>query len=222
MPFTLARLREPATAFCAHWEQYVPAISAKRLQDRCDAILDAAQRVFVARGFQAASISEIARAAHISDGLIYRYYDSKRALLDAVLADFFERILAKLEPAVSGQKGFAAKLRALIKGHLEIMLADPALCRLFIAEVRGASEFADSEARRMSQRYSDVFLRVIRAAEMSGELRKGVDAALLRDLVFGGVEHYAWRAMRARGKASVESGADKLADLVLGGVAKTR
>ena len=199
----------------------MPVISAKRLQDRFDAILDAAQRVFVERGYQAASIAEIARAANISDGLIYRYYDNKRALLDAVLAAFFERILAKLEPAVAAQTGFAAKLRALIKAHLEIMFADPALCRLFIAEVRGAAEFADSEARRMSQRYSNVFLAVIRNADAAGELRKNVDAALLRDLVFGGVEHYAWRAMRSR-KLSVESAADKLADLVLGGVAKGR
>ncbi|MDX2274590.1 MAG: TetR/AcrR family transcriptional regulator [Hyphomonadaceae bacterium] len=199
----------------------MPAISAKRLQDRSDAILEAAQRVFLERGYQAASISEIARAANISDGLIYRYYENKRALLDAVLAAFFHRILARLEPAIAAETGFANKLRALIRTHLDIMLADPALCRLFIAEVRGAADFADSEARRLSQRYSEVFLRVIRSADAANELRKGVDAALLRDLVFGGVEHYSWRAMRAR-KASVESAAEKLADLVLGGVARTR
>ncbi len=48
----------------------MPALSAKRLQDRSDAILEAAQGVFVERGYQAASIAEIARAADISDGLI--------------------------------------------------------------------------------------------------------------------------------------------------------
>jgi TetR/AcrR family transcriptional regulator, fatty acid metabolism regulator protein len=207
-------------AFSAYFGGFVPAISAKRLQDRSDAILEAAQRVFVERGYQAASIAEIARAADISDGLIYRYYDNKRALLDAVLSAFFERILAKLEPAIAAETGFAAKLRALIKAHLEIMFADPALCRLFIAEVRGVTEFTDSETRRMSQRYSNVFLSVIRGAESAGELRQGLDAPMLRDLVFGGVEHYAWRAMQMRGKSSVESAAEKLADLVLGGVAR--
>lgn len=198
----------------------MPVISAKRQQDRSDSILDAAQRVFVERGFQAASIAEIARAANISDGLIYRYYDNKRALLDAVLGTFFHRILAVLEPRVAAQQGFAAKLRALIKTHLEIMLGDPGLCRLFITEVRGVSEFGPSEARKLSQRYSDVFLRVIRAADAAGEVRGGLDGALLRDLVFGGVEHFAWRAMRARSKGSVDSAADKIADLVLNGVGR--
>ena len=220
MPFTLARLRNAATPFFRTSGVTLPAISAKRQQDRSDAILDAAQRVFVARGYHAASISEIARAADISDGLIYRYYDSKRRLLDAVLAAFFDRILAVLEPAIAAERGFAAKLRALIKAHLAIMLADPGLCRLFIAEVRGASEFSKSEAQRMSQRYSEVFLRVIRAADAGGELRTGIDPALLRDLVFGGVEHFAWRAMRARGKGGVDAAADKIADLVLNGVGR--
>jgi AcrR family transcriptional regulator len=220
MPFTLAGLRRPATAFFRKSGVNVPVISAKRQQDRCDAILDAAQRMFVERGYQAASISEIARAANISDGLIYRYYDNKRALLDAVLAAFFHRILAVLEPRVAAERGFAAKLRALIKAHLEIMLGDPGLCRLFIAEVRGVSEFEESEARKLSQRYSDVFLRVIRAADSAGEVRDGLDAALLRDLVFGGVEHFAWRAMRGRGKSGVDAAADRFADLVLNGVGR--
>lgn len=216
----ISRIAQGRNGFFRKSEVKVPVISAKRQQDRSDAILDAAQRVFVERGYQAASISEIARAADISDGLIYRYYDGKRALLDAVLAAFFHRILAVLEPRIAAEQGFDAKLRSLIKTHLEVMLGDPGLCRLFIAEVRGVSEFAESEARKLSQRYSDVFLRVIRAADAAGQMRPGLDAALLRDLVFGGVEHFAWRAMRARGKGGVDAAADKFVDLVLNGVGR--
>lgn len=196
----------------------MPAISAKRMQDRSDAILESARRVFVERGYQAASIAEIARAAQISDGLIYRYFDSKRRLLDGVLAAFFQRILALLEPEIAALDGFPAKLHALIRVHLQVMLDDPGLCRLFIAEVRGAADFAKSDARKMSRRYSAVFLSVIRAADAAGELRAGLDAHLLRDLVFGGVEFFAWRAMSARGGANVEAAADAITDLILNGV----
>jgi TetR/AcrR family transcriptional regulator, fatty acid metabolism regulator protein len=198
----------------------MPAISVKRMQDRSAAILEAAQRIFVARGYQAAAIAEIARAAGISDGLIYRYYESKRQLLDAVLAAFFERILNVLEPALAAERGFSAKLRALIRTHLQILMAEPGLCRLFIAEVRGAAEFSDSEAQAMNRRYSKVFLDLIRDAQRARELRDGVEPALLRDLVFGGVEHLAWRAMSARAKARIAADADLLADLVLRGVAR--
>lgn len=198
----------------------MPAISAKRMQDRSAAILDAARRVFVTRGYQAAAIADIARLAGISDGLVYRYYESKRRLLDAVLAAFFQRILNVLEPAVAAEQGFDAKLRALIHAHLKTLLAEPGLCRLFIGEVRGAAEFADSEAQSLNRRYSAVFLNIIKDAQRRGELREDLDAALLRDLVFGGVEHLAWRAMSARGRARIAADADKLADLVLDGVAR--
>lgn len=48
-------------------------------------ILDAAQRCFIARGFHAASVSEIAAEAGISQGLMYRYFDNKRAMVLALI-----------------------------------------------------------------------------------------------------------------------------------------
>ncbi len=48
-------------------------------------ILDAAQRCFIAHGFHAASISQIAAEAGISQGLIYRYFENKRAMILALI-----------------------------------------------------------------------------------------------------------------------------------------
>src|SRR3984893_11893413 len=71
----------------------MPAISAERMQDRYDAILDAAKRAFAEKGYEGASIADIARFAQISGGLAYRYFRNKRTLLFAVLQRFYERIL---------------------------------------------------------------------------------------------------------------------------------
>ena len=78
----------------------MPAISAERMQDRYDAILDAAKRAFAEKGYEGASIADIARIAQISDGLAYRYFRNKRDLLFAVLQKFYERILVDLETQV--------------------------------------------------------------------------------------------------------------------------
>ena len=48
-------------------------------------ILDAAQACFVRDGFHAASMASIARAAGMSAGLIYRYFDSKSAIILAII-----------------------------------------------------------------------------------------------------------------------------------------
>lgn len=48
-------------------------------------ILDAAQKCFIARGFHAGSIGDIAAEAEISQGLMYRYFANKRALILALI-----------------------------------------------------------------------------------------------------------------------------------------
>ena len=52
---------------------------------RRDHILDAATQVFAAKGFEAATIREIARLAGVADGTIYTYFKNKAALLLGIL-----------------------------------------------------------------------------------------------------------------------------------------
>jgi AcrR family transcriptional regulator len=52
---------------------------------RRDHILDAATQVFAAKGFEAATIREIARLAGVADGTIYTYFKNKAALMLGIL-----------------------------------------------------------------------------------------------------------------------------------------
>jgi len=56
--------------------------SAKRRQ-----ILDGARRVFLADGFDGASMNDIARVAGVSKGTLYVYFDSKEALFEALIRE---------------------------------------------------------------------------------------------------------------------------------------
>ena len=49
-------------------------------------ILDAAQQVFLKRGYQSASVDEIAEMAPVSKPTIYAHFDGKEALFEAVIA----------------------------------------------------------------------------------------------------------------------------------------
>lgn len=61
------------------------AKAAERAQVQRERILDAALACFVKRGFHAASMAEIADVAGMSPGLIYRYFDSKSAIILAII-----------------------------------------------------------------------------------------------------------------------------------------
>jgi len=56
--------------------------SAKRRQ-----ILDGARKVFLARGFDGASMGEIAKVAGVSKGTLYVYFDSKESLFEALTTE---------------------------------------------------------------------------------------------------------------------------------------
>ena len=70
-------------------------------QDRRQQILDAAQKVFAARGFEGASIKELAKAAKISPGLLYWYFKDKADLLVSLMTERIEAALGALPESVS-------------------------------------------------------------------------------------------------------------------------
>jgi AcrR family transcriptional regulator len=70
---------------------------ARRMQ-----ILMGAAQVFVEKGFHKATTKEIAKAAGVSEGTIYNYFDTKRellvALMDTVVTDSLKRIIFENPP----------------------------------------------------------------------------------------------------------------------------
>ncbi|MBI2760222.1 MAG: TetR/AcrR family transcriptional regulator [Chloroflexi bacterium] len=75
--------------------------TAADYHDKAGAILDAAARVFSERGYERATMTEVARAAGFSKASAYHYFESKEAVLRALLArslDELTRAVAEADP----------------------------------------------------------------------------------------------------------------------------
>ena len=68
----------------------------RRGHARVAAILDAGSALFRERGFEAATMTEIAARSRTAIGSLYRFFPSKEALADALLVRFAEDALARL------------------------------------------------------------------------------------------------------------------------------
>jgi AcrR family transcriptional regulator len=200
----------------------MPAISPQQMQDRYDTILDAAKNAFSEKGFEATSVADIARSAQISDGLVYRYFRNKRELLYEVLRKFYERILLDLETQVFKHDAFSARLEALIRRHLEVFVSDTDLCRLFISEVRTASDYEGSSIQELNRLYTSVLIRIVKDAVKTGEVRPDVNPKLLRDVIFGAIEHLAWRHVNGKGQLRVTQTARDLTIMLTSGICGAR
>ena len=92
-------------------------------------ILDAALRLFGRRGYEETSVAELARAADVSKGLVYHYFDTKRDVLDAVMARGAGRLEAAL--AHDGSDRSPPAPAALVMEVLGLVAEDLAWWRLF-------------------------------------------------------------------------------------------
>lgn len=73
-----------------------PAVRAVLVQERQAHILKAAGKVFAAKGYERATVSDIAKEARVAQGTIYNYFDSKGDILIALLRDFLQAPMSAL------------------------------------------------------------------------------------------------------------------------------
>jgi AcrR family transcriptional regulator len=69
----------------------------RRAEERRAQILQAAMRVFEAKGYERATTKEIAAEADVSEGVLYYYFESKRDLLIHLAQAYNESIIAEIE-----------------------------------------------------------------------------------------------------------------------------
>ncbi|MGH8774728.1 MAG: TetR/AcrR family transcriptional regulator [Jiangellaceae bacterium] len=107
--------------------------------ERRRALMTAAAEAFARRGFAATSLDDVAAQAGVSRVLIYRHFDSKAQLYEAVLDDVGAQLMAAT--GGPGQLG-PGSLVAL----LDVAQANPAGFRLFFRHAGQEPEFRDHAA----------------------------------------------------------------------------
>jgi AcrR family transcriptional regulator len=115
----------------------------RRPAQRPAEILDAAAQVFARRGYDRATTKEIAAAAGVSEGTLYRYFENKKGILLALFKDFIDKALADVAhlPAGSFEEWVAHTVASQIRmAHerpftimiLQQAITDPDVGRAFV------------------------------------------------------------------------------------------
>jgi AcrR family transcriptional regulator len=188
--------------------------------DRRAAILAAARAAFARHGYRDATIAEIAKATGLAEGTIYKHFANKQDLLLHVMGAFYERIIADLEASVARERTLAGGLRAIVRRQLQAFVEDRDLCRLFIRELRAADGYAQSPLHELNRRYTSILLRALAAGKASGEMRGEVEPRLVRDVLYGAVEHVAWRSLVRGARLPVEAASEQIVGLLLHGMGR--
>jgi AcrR family transcriptional regulator len=115
--------------------------------EREERMLDAAEAVFGRRGFQGASMDEIARRAGITKALVYQYFGSKEGLCEATVDRGVARLFAALEEATAAVPAGPAQVAAFVQGYFDHIEANRGSLWLLYAEASSASALNAMRAR---------------------------------------------------------------------------
>jgi AcrR family transcriptional regulator len=159
----------------------VPRISAAAAERKRDAILDAALALFAERGFHGTAVPEIARVARVGAGTIYRYFESKEDLVNALYrtwkARLGEWILDEFpwdrEPREQFRE-FWGRLGSFAEAH-------PAA--LVFLEHHHHVAYLDAETRLMDAQVRGPLLEFF--AHTRGSLTRDIPAELLIGIIMG-------------------------------------
>lgn len=185
-------------------------------------ILGAAREVFCEKGYGSAAVAAIAARLGVVEGTIYKYFPSKRELLLKVLEHWYDEMFGDYARDLAGVAGARARLRLLVWRHLRSVKEQPLLCRLMFREVRSEEDYHGSALHALNRRYTRLLTGIVRDGVKAGEFKSDVPASLLRDLVYGGIEHHTWNFVCGRGGLDIDAIADRIVSVLCDGVAPPR
>jgi AcrR family transcriptional regulator len=147
---------------------------SERAAGRRAAIIEAALEEFVARGFAATRLDDIAMRARVAKGTIYLHFKDKETLFEELVRTALVPVLDRLTtpPPVSGS------IREALEGFAKVFIREVAatrradIIRLIVAEGPRFPEIADFYYREVVSRGLAAMRRLIEIGIVRGEIRQ--------------------------------------------------
>ena len=179
---------------------------------RRDAILAAAAHLYARRGFQGASVADLAKACSTSKSLIYHYFPSKDDLLYATMAAHLDALVAAAEQAT--QKGSAeARLRALTHAFMRLYVGAEDSHTVLLNELDNLPPARRAEVVAKQRRIIGAVEALVR------EIRPDAgDLSMPLTMLFFGMINWTHNWFRPGGAVDADRLADMAVDLMLNGV----
>jgi TetR/AcrR family transcriptional regulator, cholesterol catabolism regulator len=190
-------------------------LAHSRLNSRRAEICRTAARIFRQRGFDATSVSDIARALKMTKAGLYHYFTSKEELLLEIMMFGLDQVRDEVIVPARAIRDPEDRLRHIVIRHARITTrAEGAVSQL--DELRALPPVAQKKVRELQRKYFDLVRETLRELKAEGRLRD-VDLTVA---AFSTIGMILWmpRWFRQGGRLDNEQVAHEIADMTLAGV----
>ncbi len=141
-------------------------------------ILEAAERVFIAYGYEGATIRRIAEEVGVSSTALYMHFRDKSEILVEICQGAFGRLLAQNTELAAVDIDPVARVRRMLDAYMRFAFANPNAYQVVYCSSHGAlSEGQLDSMRATSDRCYELFVCAVNAIAQAGRLKGEAETA---------------------------------------------
>lgn len=190
----------------------------KPREERWAELIDVATQVFYEKGYDGASLQDIADRLGMLKGSLYYYIQSKEDLLFDVISAVHREGLEVVRSRAELPGDPLEKLRAVIVGHVEHTCRNLVKTAVFLHELSALPEERRAEVLGSEHAYQGVFRDLIEQGQRDGLVREDLDPRLAALSILGST-NWVYRWFRPGGAFGPEQIGAELAEMAIRGIA---
>ena len=147
-------------------------------------VLEAARNLFAERGYDAATIRDIAKGAGMSTGAVFANFQDKAELFEAVFSDEMAALSEAFTAGVAIEASTSARLAGGLSAGYHQVLDHLPLMQAMVARSWFQPEDSDKRVREFLAPVISTISDVLQAGIAKGELRQDTDVALMTRMIW--------------------------------------
>ena len=180
-------------------------------------ILTNAAALFSAQGYMRSSIADLADACKLSRGALYHYFESKEAILFAILDAHIREMIERVEAAVSEGGPTLTQFRNVIRAVVEVNAKSPHEQRVLIHDLSFLNAEEQETIKSLERQLVDVVTDLLVRLDAEGKIVKRTRK--IYTMILFGIINYTYTWYDPKGGISPREFADTAIDLFLNGFA---
>ncbi|MCS7088422.1 MAG: TetR/AcrR family transcriptional regulator [Thermoflexales bacterium] len=141
-----------------------------RAKETRQRILEAALRVFAAKGYHEARMDDIVAAADASKGAIYFHFPSKERIFLALVDEFAELLESRLERALAEERSGVRRVEAALRVCMELFGRYRQLAKVVLVQAAGLGHVFEQKRLEVHERFIAIIKRELDRAVAEGDI----------------------------------------------------
>jgi AcrR family transcriptional regulator len=192
-------------------------------ENRQAALVAAALALAAERSPAAVTTAELAQVVGITQGAVFRHFESKEAIWLAVIDHAHRTLLSRLHAAAAAHTAPLPALRAVFMAHVDFVVAHPGVPRLIFQELQQPHDTPlKARVRGLMHDYRQLLARLLQQAQDAQALHPGTDLQAAAVLFIGSVQGLVMQSLLSGDVAAMQRQAPTVFELLQQALAAPR